>query len=94
MLRLTPPLARPVSFRSGTTPAALAESQRVRTLLLGQRYAVERAWGPIESMSDQIIPGRLVLRTARGYVLILGIADGELWVDAQGSSDPGVGRGR
>ena len=84
MLRLTPPLARPVTFSSGVSPADRAESQRVRTLLLAQRSAVERAWGPIESMSDQVMPGRLVLRTARGYVLTLGIAGGELWVDARG----------
>ena len=64
-------------------PHALAESQRVRTELLVRRAAVERAWGQIERMSDQEAPGRLVLRTTRGFVLLLGIAGGELWVEVR-----------
>ena len=64
-------------------PQALAESQRVRTELLARRAAIERAWGRIEWMSDQPSAGRLVLRTARRYVLVFGLADGELWVEAR-----------
>ena len=64
-------------------PHALAASQRVRTALLRQRGAIERAWGRIEFMSDQQAPGRLLLRTARGHVLLFGLAGGELRVEAR-----------
>ena len=65
-------------------PRALAESQRVRTAVLAQRAAIERAWGRIEFMSDRESPGRLVLRTARGHTLLFGLAGDELRVDARG----------
>ena len=62
-------------------PTTLAASQRVRTALLSQRAAIERAWGRIEYMSDQVAPGRLVLRTARGHILLFGLHGDELWVE-------------
>jgi hypothetical protein len=60
---------------------ALAASHRVRSTFLTQRREVERAWGRISSMSDQGTPGRLLVRTDRGYVLLLGLTGTELWVD-------------
>ena len=59
----------------------LAQSQRVRSAFLVQRTAVERAWGSIRAMSDQIAPGRVVVRTAAGYELLLGLNGAELWVE-------------
>jgi hypothetical protein len=36
-------------------------------------------------MSDQHAPGRLMVRTERGYVLLLGLTGAELWVEVLGS---------
>jgi hypothetical protein len=60
---------------------SLAASDRVRSTFLTQRREIERAWGRISKMSDQDAPGHLIVRTDRGYVLLLGLAGTELWVD-------------
>ena len=65
------------------TPQTLAESQRVRTAVLSQRAQIEWAWGRIEFLSDQMVPGRLMLRTVRGHSLLFGLEGDELWVEAE-----------
>lgn len=62
-------------------PLAGAESQRVRSAVLAQRGSIERAWGRIEALSDQRVPGRVILRTALGYELMFGLDGVELWVE-------------
>ena len=70
-----------VSLSAAAHAPALAESQRVRSALLAQRGSIERAWGRIEAMSDQEAPGRLLLRTGLGYVLMFGLDGDDLWVE-------------
>jgi hypothetical protein len=83
MQRVSGWLPRREPSASARAPA-LAESQRVRSALLAQRGSIERAWGRIEAMSDQEAPGRLLLRTGLGYVLLFGLDGDDLWVEVLG----------
>jgi hypothetical protein len=62
-------------------PLAVAEAQRVRYAVLSQRGEIERGWGRIERLSDQEAPGRVIVRTSLGYVLLFGLDGNELWVE-------------